>query len=229
MSKQLFKLSGLQFFRRPKQCREQWKNHLDPDIEKGEWTHENDYELLELVLDIGKKWSSISKCIGKRTEHSVKNRFHSLMRQYAKLSKKGGKGKPAGKKKDQEEELITFIMRTMKEAEPAEEEDARPAKKKRAAPKNDRKIEKKESVEEPKPVFQNPATVQQNNLKDIFGRDEIGDRFGYVYSPLTPYTAFMEKNKHLGNLLMVTSPRIISPRFKMITQWEDLDNKEYFL
>ena len=51
-------------------------------------------------------------------------------------------------------------------------------------------------------------------------RQDIDNRIGYVYSPLTPYTAYLDKNKsQLGNLLLVSSPRIISPRFKMITQW----------
>lgn len=72
---------------------------------------------MELVLDVGKKWSSIAKCIGKRTEHSVKNRFHSLMRQYAKMARKI-KTKSSGRKKDQEEELIAFIIKSIKEVEP---------------------------------------------------------------------------------------------------------------
>lgn len=72
-------------------------------------------------MDVGKKWSSIAKCIGKRTEHSVKNRYHSLIKQYTKLSKKNNKIKSTGKRKDQEEELINYIMKCMKEADPTEE------------------------------------------------------------------------------------------------------------
>jgi hypothetical protein len=95
VAKELYKQSHQAYFRRPKQCRERWRNYLDPDISKGEWCQSEDSVLLEYVLEIGKKWSAISKCMKNRTEHAVKNRFKSLLKKYKKENSKNvkrGKG-----------------------------------------------------------------------------------------------------------------------------------------
>ena len=39
---------------------------------------------MEYVLEIGKKWSAIAKCMKNRTEHAVKHRFKSLVKRYKK-------------------------------------------------------------------------------------------------------------------------------------------------
>jgi hypothetical protein len=95
VAKELYKQSHQAYFRRPKQCRERWRNYIDPDISKGEWCQSEDSVLLEYVLEIGKKWSAISKCMKNRTEHAVKNRFKSLLKKYKKENPKNvrrGKG-----------------------------------------------------------------------------------------------------------------------------------------
>jgi hypothetical protein len=69
-------------FRQGKQCRERWINHLDPSINKGAWTMEEDVKLLTAVVKLGKKWSEISKMLLNRTENSVKNRWKSLLKKY---------------------------------------------------------------------------------------------------------------------------------------------------
>ena len=66
--------------RKGKNCRERWKNHLDPYINKGEWTYEEDLALLIQHQEFGKKWSKISKELVGRTENSVKNRLNTLMK-----------------------------------------------------------------------------------------------------------------------------------------------------
>lgn len=76
----MFIRSQKRYFRTPKQCREQWINHLDPSKIKSEWTPLEDYEMIKTVLAIGKKWSLVARELGsKRTEHMVKNRFKSLL------------------------------------------------------------------------------------------------------------------------------------------------------
>jgi hypothetical protein len=53
---------------------------LDPRVVKGDWTLEDDIELLSLITEHGKSWSKLAKKIGKlRTENSIKNRFNSLL------------------------------------------------------------------------------------------------------------------------------------------------------
>ena len=54
---------------------------------RGEWTQDEDYELIKLITRYGKKWSMISRLIGSRNENSVKNRFFALKRKYSKIYK----------------------------------------------------------------------------------------------------------------------------------------------
>lgn len=68
------------FLRHGRQCRERWNNHLDPNINRGAFTEEEDIKLLQSFLQVGKKWAEISKIMGTRTENSVKNRFLSLIK-----------------------------------------------------------------------------------------------------------------------------------------------------
>lgn len=80
IAKCLYIKSDKKFFRTPKQCREQWINHLDPNKKRTSWTLSEDFELIQCVMRNGRKWSKIAKELGeKRTEHMVKNRFKSLI------------------------------------------------------------------------------------------------------------------------------------------------------
>jgi hypothetical protein len=69
---------GLQV-RSGKQCKERWNNHLNPHINRGEWTLEEDIRLLELFQNKGNRWSLIAKELSSRTESSIKNRIKSLV------------------------------------------------------------------------------------------------------------------------------------------------------
>jgi hypothetical protein len=69
--------------RNPKQCRERWFLNLDPSINRGPWTADEDRRLLELAAQCGGRWSLISKNMVGRTENAVKTRYHSLQRQEA--------------------------------------------------------------------------------------------------------------------------------------------------
>lgn len=64
--------------RTPKQCRERWKNHLDPAINKGPYTEEEDAVILSAQARLGNKWSQIAQLLKGRTEDSVKIRWKSL-------------------------------------------------------------------------------------------------------------------------------------------------------
>lgn len=63
-----------------KNCRERWNNHLNPEINKGEWSYEEDLNLLVSYKKYGRKWSSISKILKGRTENAVKNRWNVLVK-----------------------------------------------------------------------------------------------------------------------------------------------------
>jgi hypothetical protein len=73
-----------------RQCRERWRNHLDPEIKKytsrftnrEKWTDEEDVILLEAELKYGKKWVEIKKKLKGRSENSIKNRYNTLYKKY---------------------------------------------------------------------------------------------------------------------------------------------------
>lgn len=66
--------------RTSKQCRDRYKLKLDPTINHGPWTPEEDEILISLQKQLGNQWTKIAKQMPGRTENSVKSRFASLER-----------------------------------------------------------------------------------------------------------------------------------------------------
>ncbi|TDH70979.1 hypothetical protein CCR75_004217 [Bremia lactucae] len=66
--------------RTSKQCRERWCNHLDPNINKGFYTEDEDKIIVEMQAKLGNRWSIIAQQLKGRTEDAVKIRWKSLMR-----------------------------------------------------------------------------------------------------------------------------------------------------
>jgi hypothetical protein len=64
-------------------CREKWINHLDPEVNRTQWTLQEDLTLFKAISEFGTKWAYISKMFkGVRTEHMVKNRYNSIFKRY---------------------------------------------------------------------------------------------------------------------------------------------------
>jgi len=61
------------------QCRERWMNVIDPDLNQGPWTQEEDKRLEELVKKYGLgKWSEICKYLHPRTDNQCWRRWKSV-------------------------------------------------------------------------------------------------------------------------------------------------------
>ena len=67
--------------RNGKQCRERWRNHLRPELNKGDWTEQEDIDIWDHVQEMGTKWAQISEqYMPLRTDNDIKNRWNSIIR-----------------------------------------------------------------------------------------------------------------------------------------------------
>jgi hypothetical protein len=74
------KLARLINGRTGKQCRERFKNHLDPEVMHESWTPEEDRRLIELHNELGNQWTRIASFMCGRTDNSIKNRWNSTLK-----------------------------------------------------------------------------------------------------------------------------------------------------
>ncbi|GLE05545.1 hypothetical protein PINS_up014568 [Pythium insidiosum] len=92
--------------RTPKQCRERWKNHLDPAINKGPYTEAEDKVILDAQARLGNKWSQIAQLLKGRTEDSVKIRWKSLKQNPAKAAASHAQQKKAQQQAQQQQQQL---------------------------------------------------------------------------------------------------------------------------
>jgi hypothetical protein len=74
--------------RTARQVRERWVNYLQPGVNNGPWSSQEDELLIRLVAHGGPKWSHIVSCFQNRTDVSLKNRYILLQRRDRRMVKK---------------------------------------------------------------------------------------------------------------------------------------------
>ncbi|GAP82651.2 putative myb transcription protein [Rosellinia necatrix] len=63
------------------QCAKRWQHSLDPNLERGNWTAEEDEKLLKYVRKYGREWKRIQQDhYAKRSRNDLKNRYTILSR-----------------------------------------------------------------------------------------------------------------------------------------------------
>ncbi|XP_004301140.1 PREDICTED: myb-related protein Myb4-like [Fragaria vesca subsp. vesca] len=77
--------AGLQ--RCGKSCRLRWKNYLNPDIKRGNFSLQEDQTIIQLHALLGNRWSAIAAQLPKRTDNEVKNYWNTHLKK--RLAKKG--------------------------------------------------------------------------------------------------------------------------------------------
>lgn len=70
-----------------RQCKERYYHYLSPNINKNDWSHEEDVLLLSSVEKYGKKWKALESLFNNRTEVDIRNRFNILSRKIFKIIK----------------------------------------------------------------------------------------------------------------------------------------------
>ena len=82
------KLAGMLPGRLGKQVRERWVNHLDPSVNRGPWTPEEDETIIKLHQKYGNHWTFIGTHLTNRSDNAIKNRWNSTLSKRIDLQKK---------------------------------------------------------------------------------------------------------------------------------------------
>ena len=62
------------------QCREQWHNHLDPTLKQGQFSEEEDVQIIRLQKEHGNNWQLISELLGGRGKTTINTRWHNQLK-----------------------------------------------------------------------------------------------------------------------------------------------------
>jgi hypothetical protein len=63
-----------------RQCRERWRNYLDPKLQHAPWTEQEDRRLFDEFHRIGTRWTVLASMFPGRTGNAVRNRLFLLLR-----------------------------------------------------------------------------------------------------------------------------------------------------
>jgi hypothetical protein len=81
-------ISSCMVARNPRQCRERWVYYLNPQLQQGNWTPEEDTLLETKFREYGTKWKAIARFFVNRSAMSLRNRHDMIVRRLKKISQK---------------------------------------------------------------------------------------------------------------------------------------------
>lgn len=68
--------------RNHRQCRERWKNYINPALRNDPWTLEEDQLLVDKYAEFGPRWNRIARCFVNRSDNAIRNRWQLMLRQW---------------------------------------------------------------------------------------------------------------------------------------------------
>jgi hypothetical protein len=70
--------------RNARQCRERFRNYLDPNLSNTQWTVDEDRLLEDKVKELGTRWNKIAAFFRNRSDMALRNRWQMIERRRAK-------------------------------------------------------------------------------------------------------------------------------------------------
>ena len=67
-----------------KQCRERWRNHLNPALRKGSWGADEQRVFVDAHRLLGNAWADIAKLLPGRSDNNIKNVWNGNVRRFSK-------------------------------------------------------------------------------------------------------------------------------------------------
>ena len=74
--------------RNDKQLKDHYLNYLRPNLNKGQWSIDDDLRLIELINTYGKNWKLIEETMTDRSRNQIKNRYFGRIKRIDELKKK---------------------------------------------------------------------------------------------------------------------------------------------